>query len=129
MSPLHCDKCGRELSESQVDLREGPLCPECASRRDDDDFLDLTAQSVGEQDTDILPVIEQEINEAKRRKAPGQDIRERVEVENNRNVPPDPDIPGLDPRLPLGLKPVTFFILLFLALLLVVAAAYYLTMG
>lgn len=129
MSPLHCDKCGRELSESQADCREGPLCSECASGQEDDDFLDLTAQSVGEQDTDILPVIEQEINEANRRKAPGQDIRERVEVENNRNVPPDPDVPGLDPRLPLGLRPVTFFILLFLALLLAVAAAYYLTMG
>jgi predicted nucleic acid-binding Zn-ribbon protein len=127
MSLQKCENCGRDYPASDTP-RESSLCPECSSSKEGRDDFDLTPPAVGEQDTDILPVVEAEINESRRRKAAGQEIREKVEDERGKPVEPEPDLPGLDPRLPLGLKPSTFLLLLFLALLLVVAAGYYLIM-
>jgi predicted nucleic acid-binding Zn-ribbon protein len=129
MSQHTCEKCGRSYEDEQQ--QEVSLCSQCrADDQDDDtDNLELTPQAVGEHETDLLPAVEQEINESERRKATGQTIREKVEHETQREQMPEPELRGLAPMRPLGLHPVTFIALVVIAMLLAVGVAYYLVMS
>lgn len=109
------------------------MCPQCRTPEQsddrDEDNLDLTPQAVGEHETDLLPAVEQEINESRRRKATGQTIREKVEHETQQEQMPEPELRGLAPMRPLGLHPATFIALVIVAMGAAVAVAYYLVMS
>jgi predicted nucleic acid-binding Zn-ribbon protein len=130
MTQHTCEQCGRSYEDDQQ--QESRLCPQCRTAPQpgdqDEDNLDLTPEAVGEHETDLLPAVEQEINESERRKATGQTIREKVEQETQQEQMPEPELRGLAPMRPLGLHPATFIVLVIVAMALAVAVAYYLVM-